>query len=298
MSDPERFLLSFDVGGSHATAALIRVGSLELLAVASNPLDTQGPAEEVLGGLEAVGKQVLAGYPDAELQGIAVAIPGPFDYAEGIFRIRNLTKYDDLYGVNLRTAMAERFPSVAPEAVRFLNDAQAALLGEVHCGVAVGVSRVMGLTLGTGLGSAFVVDGRIVTSGPGVPPEGYVYCLPWNGGTIEDEISARGLQRRYQTLTGGQCEVRDIAARARTGGDAVAMSVWQEFGKILGAALLPVVSGFRPEVIVLGGGIAQSSELFLPVAESLLEGLGVSLRPSTLLDRAALFGAAVAWQGS
>ncbi len=185
MSHSNPFLLTYDVGGSHATAALIRAASLEMLAVDSYAIDSQAPAEEVLRDLEAVGKQVLANYPTADLLGIAMAMPGPFDYEEGVSRIHNLTKYDNLYGVNLRRAMAVRFPRVAPEAVRFVNDAQAALLGEVHCGAAVGVSRVMGLTLGTGVGSAFVVDGRIVTTGPGVPAQGYVYCLPWNGGTLE-----------------------------------------------------------------------------------------------------------------
>ena len=296
MSHPSQFLLSFDVGGSHATAALIRADSLELLAVASDSLDSQAPSEDVLQSLEAVGKRVLSNHPTSSLLGVAMAMPGPFDYEEGVSYIRNLTKYDNLYGVNLRQEMALRFRDVPPEAVRFINDAQAALLGEVHCGAAQGAARVIGLTLGTGVGSAFAVEGKIVTSGPGVPTDGYIYCLPWEGGTVEDAISTRAIQRSYQASTGEQCEVRAIAARAST--DAVALSVWKELGKTLGLVLEPLARGFRPEVIVLGGAIAQSAELFLPSAESVLQGTGSSLRVSTLLDRAALFGAAVAWQHS
>jgi glucokinase len=192
--------------------------------------------------------------------------------------------------------MARRFRHVRPDAVRFVNDAQAALLGEVHCGAAVGATRVIGLTLGTGVGSAFAVAGRIVTSGPGVPLDGYVYCLPWDEGIVEDAISTRAIQRTYRALTGEQCEVRDLAARART--DAVAMSVWKDLGKTLGRVLQPLAREFRPEIVVLGGAIAQSAELFLPAAENELQGTGAGLRVSTLFDRAALFGAAVAWQGS
>lgn len=294
MHHPRQFLLSFDLGGSHATAALIQAESLELLALASDSLDSQAPSEDVLQRLEAVGKRVLSDHPTAGLLGVAVAMPGPFDYQKGVSYIQNLTKYDNLYGMNLRQEIARRFRAVSPKAVRFVNDAQAALLGEVHCGAAVGVARVMGLTLGTGVGSAFAVDGKIVTSGPGVPTEGYVYCLPWDGGIIEDAISTRAIQRSYRALTGEQCEVRDIAARART--DAVALSVWKDLGKTLGLVLKPLAKGFRPEIIVLGGAIAQSAELFLPFAESVLQGTVASLRASTLLDRAALFGAAVAWQ--
>jgi len=69
-------------------------------------------------------------------------------------------------------------------------------------------------------------------------------------------------------------------------------------GKTLGLVLQPLAREFRPELIVLGGAIAQSAEFFLPSAESVLQGTGAELRVSTLLDRAALFGAAAAWQRS
>jgi glucokinase len=294
MSQTSQFLLSFDVGGSHATAALIGAKSLELLGIASGSIDSQASSDDVLQGLAAIGKGVLGTPPTPGLLGIGMAMPGPFDYQEGISYIRNLAKYDNLYGVNLRQEMSRRFPSVRPDAVRFVNDAQAALLGEVYCGAAVGMARVMGLTLGTGVGSAFAVNGRIVTSGPGVPADGYVYCLPWGDGITEDAISTRAIQRSYRALTGEQCEVRDLAARART--NDIAMSVWRDLGKTLGLVLLPLAREFRPDIIVLGGAIAQSADLFLSSAENELQGTGASLRVSTLFDRAALFGAAVAWR--
>ena len=129
-----------------------------------------------------------------------------------------------------------------------------------------------------------------------MPPDGYLYCLPWGNGIVEDAISTRAIQRSYRALTAEQCEVRDLAVRART--DVVALSVWKELGKTLGLVLQPLAREFRPELIVLGGAIAQSAEFFLPSAESVLQGTGAELRVSTLLDRAALFGAAAAWQRS
>ena len=143
MSHLNSYLLTFDVGGSHAAAALVRAHDLELLAAASDSLDSQAPAAEVLLTLETVGKRVLANHGLSDLLGVAMAMPGPFDYKEGVSYIRNLAKYDNLYGVNLRREMANRFPVVAPDAVRFVNDAQAALLGEVRCGVAVRILAAM-----------------------------------------------------------------------------------------------------------------------------------------------------------
>ena len=58
--------------------------------------------------------------------------------------------------------------------------------------------QLIRVTLGTGKGLAFAVDGRVVDSGPGVPCGGYVYCLPWQGGTGEDVISSPGFEQRYR----------------------------------------------------------------------------------------------------
>lgn len=78
----------------------------------------------------------------------------------------------------------------------------------------------------------------------------------------------------------------------------MARSVWKALGDTLGRVLQPLVREFQPQVIVLGGAIAQSAGLFLAPPESQLRGTAASLRVSTLFDRAALFDAAVAWQQS
>ena len=83
-----------------------------------------------------------------------------------------------LYGVDLRQALAPRI-GCDPVQVRFLNDADAYLLGEVGAGAAKGFGRAVGLTLGTGIGSAFAVDGRLVTPGPGVPKDGEIWNVPY-----------------------------------------------------------------------------------------------------------------------
>ena len=290
-----QYILAYDVGGSHATAALAHSSTFELTAVQSSSLDSGGPAQAVLDALAAVGQKAVAAEKEAEVLGIGMAMPGPFDYEQGICYIRGLTKYDQLYGVNFRQEMAARFPGVVPEAVQFVNDARASLLGEIHRGAAVGARRVIGLTLGTGIGSAFAVDGHLVESGPGVPPGGYIYCLPWRDGIIEDVISSRGLQQRYRQTTGETSDVREIAARASR--DPVAHKVMQGFGQALGEVLLPLVEGFAPDVIVLGGAIAKSAPLFLPTTQTVLARTEVRLAASALIDLAAVVGAAAAWRG-
>ncbi len=293
MSPQNRSILVFDVGGSHVAAAVVDLRTLRVEAAQTRPLNTRGAVQSVLDAFGEIGAVVLA-EASKRIAGIAMAMPGPFDYQKGICYIQGQEKYDQLYGVDFRSGMATRLPDVAPCDIRFVNDASAALLGEIHAGAAMGANRVIGLTLGTGVGSAFAIGGRLVTAGPGVPPNGYIYCLPWEEATVDDTLSSRGLQRRYREASGKQREAKEIGALAPA--DPLAQTVMEDFGRTLGAVLLPLALNFRPDVIVLGGAIARSAHLFLPAAEKALDQSGTRLRVFRLLDHAALVGAAVAWQ--
>jgi glucokinase len=293
MKNPGPWVLSYDIGGSHASAGIVNLSSFGLGEVFTRRIDSSAAAQSILDSIEKLGREVLAGLDGCPLPGIAMSMPGPFDYQKGIGYFQGVAKYEQLYGFNLRQAMASRFPQIPGEAVRFINDAAAALLGEICTGAAKGAGRAIGLTLGTGIGSAFAVDGRIVTDGAGVPAEGYLYRVPWKGGVVEDFISSRGLQKKYLELGGGNSDVREIALHASQ--MAAAREVFTWFGRTLGEVLLPLVRAFQPEVIVVGGAISHSEALFLPGAREVLGRYENLLRTSTLFDRANLVGAGVAW---
>ncbi|MGB9030040.1 MAG: ROK family protein [Acidobacteriaceae bacterium] len=194
--------------------------------------------------------------------------------------------------MDLRKELAARF-CWQPEQVRFIHDASAFLLGEITSGAARGAFRAAGITLGTGIGSGFSLSGRLLTHGFGIPPGGEIWNLPFNGGIVEDILSARAIQREYQRRTGVNREVTSLAAAAP--GDAAARETFAEFGRLLGQALRATLSDFAPDVVVLGGGISHAAPLFLPAAQRELEGLRFRLEVSAMLDYAALVGAAVAW---
>jgi len=186
----------------------------------------------------------------------------------------------------------ERSFGVAKERIVFLNDAQAFLLGEGHAGAAKDIARCIGLTLGTGVGSAFSIDGAIVERGTGIPPGGEIYCLPWEGRTVEDTISTRAIQERYRQLEGETKSVLEICVAAPK--DPSAALVMLEFGGNLASVLRDICMEFRPEAIVLGGAISRSAGLFVPSAlASLGDHSGQLLRVSMLFDDAPLVGAAV-----
>ena len=280
-------VLAFDVGGSHISAALCSTPDLSLGHVVKALLPETQTTEAFVDVLADLAAHAGA---DAETAGAGFAMPGPFDYAEGISWMKHKMPY--LYGVNLREAFARRMGWKGFQ-VHFLNDAAAFLLGEVGAGAARGVSRVVGFTLGTGIGSGYAVDGRLVTHGSGVPPGGEIWNVPLEGGITEDLISTRAIKKAYVERTGTEKEVAEIAAEAAH--DRNAAQVFADFGKDLGRVLRIQLKDFAPQVVVLGGGIARSSPLFLPSAEKELEGVQVELRIAKLGDTAPLVGAAVAW---
>ncbi|HET7104260.1 MAG TPA: ROK family protein [Terracidiphilus sp.] len=288
MTITETSVLVFDVGGSHVSAAVCRRGDLRLGQVARAHYGECKSSADFVDLLHALGVQSTAGY--ARIAGAGLAMPGPFDYELGISRMKHKLPY--LFGVDLRAALATSF-NWLPAQVRFINDAAAFLLGEAGAGAARGVRRSVGITLGTGIGSAFAINGRIVTSGDGVPPGGEIWDMPFERGIVEDTLSTYALQHSYLARAGRQAEVADIAAAAPH--DPAAADVFKEFGRSLGIVLRQLTAEFSPDVVVIGGGISQSAQLFLPAAEAELRGMKTELRVSTLRESAALVGAGVTW---
>jgi glucokinase len=265
---------ALELGGSHVSAAVVDAATWRVEQAGRLPLDPHGSRGELL---QTIGEaaRTLAG-----ADRVGVAAPGPFDYERGICLVRGLGKLEAIYGVDFRRELA-RTLALDPAAIRFLNDAEAFLLGESVVGAARGHDRAMGLTLGTGLGSAFLAGGGVVRAGEGVPPNGEVHVVPFRGAPVEDAISGRGITARYD----GRADARETAARADAG-DARARRAFASFGADLAEFLDPFVRGFRPTRVVVGGSIARAWRHF---GDALPE-LAV---PAEHLDDAALIGAAV-----
>lgn len=282
-------VLVYDVGGSHISAAICFKKSYRLGTVVRAHHPKEESSAAFLEVLHSLGIKASEGAGGAE--GAELAMPGPFDYEKGTSWMQHKMAY--LYGINVSDALAARFGWKSSQ-VRFLNDAAAYLLGEVGAGAARGVKRVVCLTLGTGVGSGFAIDGKVVTEGKGVPPGGEIWNVPYEGGIVEDKISTRALKAAYKERKGQEREVASIAHYA-TGGDPLATEVFQGFGRDLGVAIKRLLADFAPDVVVLGGGISRSAQLFFTATKAELEGIGIELRIAELGDDAPLAGAGVAW---
>jgi glucokinase len=229
------------------------------------------------------------------LAGVGIGMPGPCDYSRGVSLMRH--KYQGIHGLQLEPELRRR-AGVAPEvAFAFGHDASMFLLGEYWRGAAAGYERILGLTLGTGIGAAFLQAGTLICTPTGMPIFS-VWNQPYRDGIVEDYASKRALMARYHTLAGrrddGPIDVRDIARRGIQDRDPHSLQAFFEFGEHLGEALVPAVSRFGPDCIVIGGQIAKAFALF---GEPLKERLHRRLNPEMVvgaahIDMSALYGAA------
>lgn len=281
MSD--QLVLALDVGGSSVKSALVVDGQRIVGSVCVDEIQSGASATEILNRFAAIISNYLATAGDVNK--IAFAFPGPFDYEQGISLIQNQAKYEALYGINIGTQLKKILGAPALE-MRFRNDAEAAILGEALHGAGVPYPRLLGVTLGTGLGSAFVEDGKIITEGTNVPTHGWLYGCMFENQRADDVFSTRGLLAR---LRESGIQAADIASAIHQLDSNALTDVFSSFGADLGAFLKPFVSGFRADAVLVTGGIANVWEYFAP---SLLGALAVPVLRGALGRRAALLGAA------
>jgi glucokinase len=172
--------------------------------------------------------------------------------------------------------------------ILFRNDAEAAIVGEARYGAGQPYGRLIGVTLGTGCGSAFIENGLPVTSGPGVPPDGWVYPLLFHGNRVDDVFSRRGLEARLRTAGASTTDVKEAAETARAG-DLIALHVFEGFGRDLGEFLDPIATDFQAKILLVLGRIAEAIDLF---GSELERRLSIPALPGQRGPDAALLGAA------
>lgn len=281
-------VLGIDIGGSHITAALVdlETGTLIQDSIKRSAVDSRGNKEEILTSWCKVINEAFGSVLDSKKR-IGIAMPGPFDYNNGISLIKDQDKFKALYQLNLKLELAKRL-NLQPSAIRFINDAAAFMQGEFFCGAAKGYSRALGLTLGTGLGSAVVVNGK--------SKDAELWNSKFLSGIAEDYLSTRWFLNKYKSLTEKELDgVKELAAIVET--DAYAKQIFNEFGRGLGHFLADVIKETKSEVVILGGNISQAFNLFAPHLMENLKALHLDteIKITELNEHAALIGAASSW---
>lgn len=293
--------IGIDIGGTSAKIGVILEGQV----IRQERIPTGSELDYEL-FIEETGKRIraLCGEYPAEKAGISSC--GLIDSGNGSILYSNNIRWE-------KKKIAADLVRRTGLAVRIANDAKCAALAEAVFGAGEGYGRVCMITLGTGVGGAFIRAGRLDESmgigsvyGDGDGILGHITvehngrkCTCGRRGCLEAYASAGAVVRTYQEKTGYELSAREIFGRVRTGERAAKETV-ALFTHYLAEGLVSLVNVLRPEIVVIGGGVSESADLFLGELRETVnrEVYGGSLLPVTIEEaklgnQAGMIGAAL-----
>jgi len=284
-----------DIGGSHISCAAIDLltGNILKETLTGRSVNNQAQASEIIDIWSDAISAVFSMVPVEKVKGIGFGMPGPFDYVKGISYIKGVAKYENLYGINISEAIAERLVVSEDFHIRYMNDASAFAVGEAWAGSAKNANRSISITFGTGFGSAFISNRIPIVDGPEVPRLGCIYHIPYEDGIADDYFSTRWFMRSYKSITGRELNgVKELAELATS--DKIVSDLFLEFGDKSALFLAPWLKKFKAEILVIGGNISHAYNLFGDIFEARLKKENCSCKVvlSELKEDAALLGSA------
>ena len=288
-------VVGIDVGGTRIKSALVTPDG-QVLAEAVRP--TPDKVGDQLGEVAAKAVvELTARIDDAvDLLAVGVAVPGLVDDVTGIGVWSANLGWRDL---DLRGGIAAHVD--VPVAIG--HDVRSGLLAEHRLGAAREADNVLFVPLGTGLASAILCRGRLVTGSLWTGEIGHIVVVPdgplcacGQRGCLEALSSAGAIGRRWSEATGLVGDAEEVARRAEAG-ESEARRIWQEAIDALAIMVAPVVAAAGTELVLIGGGLVHAGDTLLePLRTALTARLGgrddVAVRAAALGDRAGSLGAA------
>jgi glucokinase len=301
--------LAIDLGGSHATCAIVQDR-----AILASEVIAADATENLSALLVRAAKTLasLAGKESVSLRdcaGVAVGFPGLVSTREARVLSTN-AKYEDAPRIDL-AAWARQTLGLP---LRIENDARMALLGEVYAGAAKGYTEVVMMTLGTGIGGVAMMDGKLVQGkhsqagclGGHIPVlfSGRP-CTCGGLGCAEAEAGGWALPLVFEEWPNARSS--SLAKQAKIGfkelfeeasaGDQVAVEIRERCLQIWCATAVAMIHAYDPELIVMGGGGMKSADAIIPRIQSHVQKYAwtpwgkVEVRAAVLGNHAALLGA-------
>ncbi len=277
-------VLACDVGGTTLSHCAINANG-ELLIPLHGPANSHDIAEKALHTLTDPFFHIIHALKGKyHIRGVGLGVPGPFDYQNGISFLTK--KFEALYQFDLKSYLKNKLQLP----VFFRNDADCFTIGEAAF-LDDTYRKIMGITLGTGLGVCFIEDDCVIEEIEGVTPlRGEIWCQQFKGRDLEETLSIRGIleiAKKYLNTDNIPDNIKDLAERAYQG-DNKCISLFKEFGILLSEGLDLSIQKFQPDILLLGGQISRSLSLFSHPLET-----KVNILQSKLFDNAAMLGAGI-----
>ncbi len=282
MTPNKPFVIAADIGGTHVTAALVDTNDWQVITESTvrHSVNSHADAKSILSAWSTPFQEVIRNRPTIVMPSIGIAMPGPFDYENGISYMRDQDKYDNLYGMDIRMELAERI-GVDGANIRFINDAAAFLQGEVFAGKHNGFPKVLGITLGTGLGTAVWEPGSNATDAD-------LWKTPYLDSNAEEYLVTRWFVRKAAQHHIGVTGLRELLELRNK--HAIIDDILAEYSNHLLHFLRFFGEKETTDRLIIGGNIAKAWDIFRafnPIAFDRF-----NIRISQLGEHAALIGAA------
>jgi glucokinase len=250
----KKYTIGIDVGGTKMSGILFDGKNVIADYVLATPKDN---LEHFLIMIQALVEPLLEKAKELKVKvsGVGLGIAGVIDYEQKkMLRSPNIPIID---GVKVGELLAQKIglPVIMD------NDCHCFVRAEVLFGAAQKYKNVFGFIVGTGIGGAWWHNGEVYKGAHGGASEPGSMIVDTDSGT---ELGVVGLEQAYHRLM--QSDPEQIAEEAYRG-DVLAQKAFEEVGKYLGMAFSDVINLLDPEAIVVGGGVIQASDLFLPVAK-------------------------------
>jgi len=295
-------VIGVDIGGTKVAAGIVDASG-KILTQLRTPMPANDGAEAGLKAVTSAIDSLLGGEtvnPQGRVRAIGICAPGPLDPKSGVvLNPPNLPCWRN-FPLAARVAALYRVP------VKVDNDANSAALAETIWGAARGYRYVFYATVGTGIGTGIVLDGRIYHGNTGAAGEGGHVSIDYHGpvcscgkrGCIEVLAAGPAIAVRARTrvaaepargasllsLADGTAEAvtSEMVGKAYGAGDPLAREVLQETAELLTVCLGNIVDLFDPDVLVVGGGVAAMLNPFFGEIKRLLPSWCVNPRAAEI----------------
>ncbi len=312
----KKYRIGVDIGGTNIKIALV---DFEGKIIYSNTTPTRAEMgfEAGVANIKQAIKDLMQETNETAktIEAIGFGLPGQIDYKAGM--VKNLPNIPGWINIPLGKLIEDEFQIPT----RLDNDVRCAALGELNFGAGKGCENLICITVGTGIGSGIVLNGKLVRGASNAAGEiGHIkmtlgkgpLCGCGDHGCFEayasgpsivsmaKEFISGGKSAKYKEMATDGIITPYIVAQAALQGDAVSLQIFKQMGEIIGIGLSSVVNLLNPEKIIIGGGVADAGEILLePIRKTIEERAmpiqkeAVKVVPAQLANAAGVIGASL-----
>ncbi len=312
----KKYRIGVDIGGTNIKIALV---DFDGKIAYSNTVPTRAEMgyEAGVNNIKQAIKDLMqeTNQDSKTIEAIGFGLPGQIDYKSGI--VKNLPNIPGWVNIPLAKMIEDEFSIPT----KLDNDVRCAALGELNFGAGKGCENLICITVGTGIGSGIVLNGKLVRGAANAAGEIGHIKMSINDGplcgcgdfgcfeayasgpaivTLAKEYISGGKSAKYKEMAADGIITPYIVAQAALQGDSVSIQIFKQIGKIIGVGLTSVVNLLNPEKIIIGGGVADAGDiLFEPIRKTIeerampIQANSLKVVPAQLANTAGVIGASL-----